>query len=344
MSIINEPPNKLTSTTTPACPKIIFIVPYRNRPQHKYFFLQYMTHTILRDYDPADIAIYFAHQADKRSFNRGAMKNIGFLAVRAAYPAHYRDMTFVFNDVDTIPYAPVFNYQTRTGIVKHFYGFDYALGGIVAMTGADFERINGFPNYWGWGMEDKVLQIRCLNHGLRIDRSQFYSIGSPEILQLFDGVERLINPFDMERSNGDAERQNGIASIGMLSYRITTGDQATTPNEFVLPDKEQRIPVFFINTTYFQTGSSFEREKQKLMYYDLRGGANKMAKNFQVDERHIVQTPDTWKHIPKYPSVEQQHHLVKTLGSGKAHALISRMYYSSNTHNLKTTHVKSIRK
>ena len=58
-------------------PKIIFIVPYRNREQQKFFFQNYMKY-ILEDIPEEKVAVYFAHQADTREFNRGAMKNLGF--------------------------------------------------------------------------------------------------------------------------------------------------------------------------------------------------------------------------------------------------------------------------
>ena len=172
-------------------PKIVFIVPYRNRPQHKFFFSNYLS-TIMKEID-INYEIYFSHQCDIRAFNRGATKNIGFLAIKQKYPNDYKHITFVFNDIDTIPFAPIFNYETKPGIVKHFYGFNYALGGIVSLTGEDFEKTNGYPNFWGWGMEDNVLQKRCEKIGLQIDRTQFYPIGSPNILHLFDGVQRIIN-------------------------------------------------------------------------------------------------------------------------------------------------------
>ena len=48
-------------------PTKIFIVPYRNRPEQKFFFSQYMN--IILEHSN-DYEIYFSHQGDERSFNR----------------------------------------------------------------------------------------------------------------------------------------------------------------------------------------------------------------------------------------------------------------------------------
>ena len=151
-------------------PKIIFIVPYRNRENEKTHFSVYMKY-IMEDYSLTDYEIYFIYQCDNRSFNRGAMKNIGFLVVKEKYPEYYKEITLVFNDVDTIPYKKnLLNYETNNNKVKHFYGFEFSLGGIFSIKGEDFERINGFPNFWGYGYEDNVINGRVLLNNMIIDR------------------------------------------------------------------------------------------------------------------------------------------------------------------------------
>ena len=178
-------------------PKICFIIPYRNRKEHKQFFMKYMEF-IMEDYKKEDYEIFFVHQCDKQPFNRGAMKNIGFLAIKQKYPRHYYDITIVFNDVDTVPYTKnLLNYETTRNTIKHFYGYKFALGGIVSITGYDFEKINGYPNMWGWSMEDNMLQKRALSNNVYIDRSNFFPIGSTSILQFVDAINKVINKREM---------------------------------------------------------------------------------------------------------------------------------------------------
>jgi len=174
-------------------PTRIFIIPYRDRMNDKALFLENMKNILADSVETDPYEIYFAHQYDYRPFNRGAMKNIGFLALKDKYPTAYQEITFIFHDVDTWPATKgLINYTTTPGIVKHFYGYKFALGGMFAIKGADFEKSKGFPNFWGWGIEDNVMNDRCLAAGLTIDRSQFYDIADKSIARSFDGFKRII--------------------------------------------------------------------------------------------------------------------------------------------------------
>lgn len=199
-------------------PKIIFIIPYRNRPEQKHHFHIYMKY-IMEDYNKTDYKIFFSHQCDNRNFNRGAVKNIGFIAMKELYPNHYKNITFVFNDIDTTPYKKnLLNYQTTQGIVKHFFGFNFALGGIVSITGADFEKIGGYPNFWAWGLEDNALNNRVLKNKLIIDRSNFYEIYNHNIIQLTDNKTKLLskqNSWRFKDNNYDT-----LYDIKNLKYNI----------------------------------------------------------------------------------------------------------------------------
>jgi hypothetical protein len=244
-----------------------------------------------------DYEVYFSHQCDDRGFNRGAIKNIGFLAMKEKYPNDYKQITFIFNDVDTLPFNKIFKYNTVEGVVKHFYGFRFALGGIVAITGADFEKINGFPCYWGWGMEDSALQTRCQHYGIMIDRSVFYPIGSQEILQLFEGINRLLSRGDPTPKNENGMNNvNGLSTIFNLTYQIEDKSPSLRDNVYTVSDFQHA----FINITSFDTMLPYEND---YISYDLR---NKMPidKAKKIDYNHnkkqmMIPTPNSKpKNIP----------------------------------------------
>lgn len=282
---------------TNVIPKRVFIVPYRDRIQQKFFFSKQMEF-ILECCD--DYEILFVHQCDNRNFNRGAMKNIGFLAIKEKYPEHYKDISFIFNDVDTLPFHKLFDYETRKGVVKHHYGFATALGGIVVMKGSDFELVNGYPNYWGWGMEDACLQKRCLAHTLVIDRSNFYPIGSPEILQLFDGVSRLVCQKDQQRMKMD-NGLDGLKTIHKLSFSIDKSSLNPNDNKYVINNNR----FFVVNVLSFMTTIRFESDTYH--QYDLR---DPISKILQPDNQSITNkthiSPKEWAHIPYNQAANQR--------------------------------------
>ena len=286
-------------------PKHVFIVPYRNRAQQKFFFSKYMSF-ILEDI--SDYEIYFSHQCDARTFNRGATKNIGFLAVKNKYPDHYKDINFIFNDVDTVPFNKIFTYETQKGFIKHYYGYKYALGGIVVIKGSDFEKINGYPCFWGWGMEDNCLQKRCEKNGLIIDRSIFYPIGSPEMLQLFDGISRIISkkdPWRMEKDDGT----DGIKTIHKLSYTIDPTSENPNDNVFSIENPH----IFYVNIKTFLTHLRFEQDQY--FNYDLREPKRKIVQPNKLKEaQNTVVSTDDWSNIPYYPTLkERREEIVKLL-------------------------------
>ena len=235
-------------------PKMVFIVPYRDRVQQQEFFDAHMK-KVLEDFPIGHYEITYIHQKDTRSFNRGAMKNIGFLYVKNKYPNDYQNITLIFNDVDTMPYTKNFlHFDTTFGNIKHFYGYKYALGGIVSIKGVDFERVNGFPNYWAWGYEDNAFQTRVLNAGLQIDRSEFYPIMDKNIFQMKDGLQRIVNRKEFDRYVDEYKYNivnDGIHTISGLSYQ---------------EDRE----TGFINVTAFTTGVPDNQSTNQV--HDLRNG------------------------------------------------------------------------
>lgn len=246
-------------------PKIIFIVPYRDRAEHLEQFKSHMK-TIVED-----CRFLFVHQCDNRLFNRGAMKNIGFLSVKNMYPRDYKNITIVFNDVDCMPSRKgLIDYETRPGVIKHFYGYTYALGGILSIKAGDFEMINGFPNFWGWGYEDNMLQDRVVNARMRIDRSTFFVSNdflietavkngqtppdrdSMPIIQHYHGNTRLMNKQDFDKFS--THTKNGINFISNLNFNYENVENS----------------MDFVNVTSFEVG--YVADPSKLFNYDLKNG------------------------------------------------------------------------
>jgi len=216
--------------------KYIFIIPYRNREEQKHFFLKNMEH-ILEDFDKSTYEIIFANQNNSLPFNRGAMKNIGFLYAKNKY-SYYKDITFIFNDIDTMPYKKgLLNYNILKNEIKHYYGFTFALGGIFAIKGEDFEKINGFPSFWSWGFEDNVLHDRALANHLYINRSEFYPLFNQNIIHILDSFSKLTSTKNRDLTiqknviDGLSTLKNVIYSVNENMLNISCFECSYPPND-----------------------------------------------------------------------------------------------------------------
>ena len=186
----------------------------------------------MEDYDNSNYEIYFCHQNDERPFNRGAIKNIGFIAMKEKYPEHYKNITFIFNDIDTMPATKnLLDFNTYKGVIKHYYGFEFTLGGIFSIKGEDFENIGGFPNFWGWGFEDKCIYNRAINNKVIVDRNNFYKVGDINILHIIDDPTKILTRKDCWRIDENADT---VKNIYKLSYKISNIEKNIFSNKFII--------------------------------------------------------------------------------------------------------------
>ena len=255
-------------------PQLIFIIPYRDRIDQLNTYLDTMS-DVMSNYKTDEYQIWIVHQCDQRAFNRGALKNLGFWICKQRYPHCYHNITLVFNDVDSVTsQRGLFQFQTRTGLVKHFYGFKYGLGGIFSITAGDFEKINGFPNFWGWGYEDNAIQHRVIRNGMKIDYTQFLpwkqtqyiEYGTPDSRTLLQNNDtdfvRQINRSEFQRYlDGTPE---GIANLSGVVYDAIVSDEETEPN------------VVWMNVMSFFTG--VEEDVSQRQMYDIRNGKTPFGK------------------------------------------------------------------
>ena len=261
-------------------PSIVFIIPYRDRPQQKFVFEKYMKY-ILEDYKKSEYAIYFVEQKDMRSFNRGALKNIGFLAMKKKYPKSYKKITFVFNDIDTFPYKKVIlRYKTYTGVIKHFFGFEHTLGGIFSITGADFEKLGGFPNFWTWGYEDNVIHNKaCKCFDIRVDRSVFFEVFDHNIVHMTDSLKRTLNLNQINDKDPIVEQNNTVSSITNLNYVINERIIIVKGFDVILP-YEEKITQHDIKLT--DSPTSIQRMKRRFNNVNGRGATMNMNMNMNT--------------------------------------------------------------
>lgn len=149
----------------------VFVVPYRDRANQLSKFKVYFDKLCkIKTEWGKGVKLLVIEQVDERFFNRGATKNIGAIHARRITTGN---PTIVFHDVDTLPLFPLsINFDCQPGVANHIYGCHSSLGGIFSIKLFDFLKSGGFPNIWGWGYEDNILNNRILNSGIYVDRSK----------------------------------------------------------------------------------------------------------------------------------------------------------------------------
>ena len=235
-------------------PLFVFLVPYRNMEEHLNIYLCVMP-WILEDMKHWEI--YIVHQKDDRPFNRGGTKNAGFLYIKEKYPNDYKDITLVFQDVDTIPTKKniISSFESSKGSLKHFFGFNYALGGLISVKASDFELMNGFPNYWGYGFEDSHLIKRCKTHHISIDRTCFYDItkNQKEFIRFPNSKTRQMskNPVYIEKNT---KPYHGIREI----------------KNIIFEEKVVQSNIYQVDCTNWSINTSHKQEFKTFNYGDSR--------------------------------------------------------------------------
>lgn len=164
--------------------RLAIVVPYRDREPHLRQFVPHLRNYFTRDKLDCNIdyRVVIVQQEPGLPFNRGMLKNIGFML--AEPHADY----VCFHDIDYLPIWADYSWaDAPTALV--WYGaeelpiapgrssmsvrhdLDQLFGGAVIVPNAAFRQINGFSNdYWGWGCEDIDFKSRFVRSGIALGR------------------------------------------------------------------------------------------------------------------------------------------------------------------------------
>lgn len=162
----------MPAQTIDVLPRLNIVVPYRDREAHMREFLPHMRAYFARDKQDRNIPyrVTIVEQEKGLPFNRGALKNIGFLLAEADYTC--------FHDIDYLPLWADYSWTDRpTGIVwfgaetrpvapgrspvRVGHDMNIFFGGALLVPNDLFRQVNGYSNdYWGWGYEDMDLMRR----------------------------------------------------------------------------------------------------------------------------------------------------------------------------------------
>lgn len=162
---------------------LTIVVPYRDRYEHFCRFVPHIKNCFDRDSINRLISynLIFVEQEYGMPFNRGALKNIGFMIAMKKNSADY----VCFHDIDYLPIWVDYSYpdlptslawfgaETRLVDPGHsdtvvYHNLETFFGGAVLFPIHHFLSVNGYSNdYWGWGYEDGDIQKRLQYKGIQ---------------------------------------------------------------------------------------------------------------------------------------------------------------------------------
>ncbi|TWA62029.1 galactosyltransferase-like protein [Azospirillum brasilense] len=152
--------------------RLHIVVPYRDRAAHLRDFVPRVGAYFATLADPIDYRVTIVEQEAGLPFNRGAIKNVGFLLGEAE--SGYTCL----HDIDYLPVDADYSWVDRPTPILSFGAerrpvapgrsdqtvttdLESTMGGVLLMPNDVFRRIDGYSNaYWGWGYEDFDLSLR----------------------------------------------------------------------------------------------------------------------------------------------------------------------------------------
>lgn len=197
------------------------IVPFRNREEHLSKFIPHMKKFLANQ----PYKVFLVEQVEGAPFNRGMLLNIGFSFAKDS--CQY----VCFHDIDMLPVKADYSYpESPTHLATHVAQFNYEMpyssyfGGVTLFNLHDFVLINGYYNgYFGWGLEDDDLRLRCFIHELNVTSREgiFLSLDHPHAEEKTSETQKNRLLFEKFCSGDISMLENGLNS---LKYNLVTTD------------------------------------------------------------------------------------------------------------------------
>ncbi|XP_041466969.1 beta-1,4-galactosyltransferase 5-like isoform X2 [Lytechinus variegatus] len=155
--------------------KVAIVIPYRDRLEHLGILLRNLYQVLTLQ--NLEFGIFVSEQANDNVFNRGLLKNIGYMEA-----TNFGSWDCViFHDIDQIPMRAT-NWYGCDEMPRHLCAYAEELGfkllygsifgGVVGLTAEQMKKSNGYSNvYWGWGAEDDDLRSRLAKVEYKIHRA-----------------------------------------------------------------------------------------------------------------------------------------------------------------------------
>jgi len=222
-----------------ALPRLLIVVPYRDREAHLRQFIEHVRAYFARDKVDRliDYRVLVVEQEAGLPFNLGLVRNAGFVLGQET-----SDYT-CFHDVDYLPvwteYAwcddptplawhgaevrPIAPGET-TVVVKN--ELDSFFGAVLLIPNARFREVNGYSNeYWGWGYEDTDLRERFLRARVPLGRRRgtYYPLSHRNAGHELDGAPSAAAQanralFARKQAAGDSDN-DGLSTLAFEVLR-----------------------------------------------------------------------------------------------------------------------------
>lgn len=238
-------------------PATIFLVPVRDRQQQMVDFASHVPPYLDRTLGQDNWEIWFIQDVgteNKRPFNKGALFNIGFLELKAQFPDGWQDKVLVMHDVDVYvkrectDSRPIEYTVPCAGVIRHPYGeIDPRKGPIMGcftiLYASDYARVNGVPNYYGWGVEDVTFGFRCQAVGIQIDETGLIPRYSDQ--RIYDEVSHR-TPADLTYIRACHDRNRRLMQAENFAQPVSgiSTVEYTVVNSHVFSPHDTRVKVF----------------------------------------------------------------------------------------------------